>query len=135
MRSESDIHKFLELLPDGCPPGDALPPEPTVVIRLAKEPTPSAEHFASHAARGLPLRGPMTCSYASCSLFFHDAGGEQLNAMRRLPRFKSFKYAYIVKVDQGSGVGIAGGGKHLDLWMFKTFDPVAAVQSVEVMHG
>ncbi len=55
--------------------------------------------------------------------------------MRRLPRFKSFKYAYIVHVDQGSGVGIAGGDKHFDLWMFKTFDPVAAVQSVEVMHG
>ncbi|WP_353469610.1 hypothetical protein [Sphingomonas faeni] len=68
-------------------------------------------------------------------MFLHDAGGEQLNAMRRLPRFRSFKYAYLVKVDQGSGLSIAGAGKHLDLWMFKSFDPVAAVQSVEVMHG
>jgi hypothetical protein len=135
MRGDPLNTEFLEQLPDGCPPTDALPPEPCDVIRLAKGSTPTHADFASHAARGLPLRGPMTCSYASCSLFYHDAGAEQLNAMRRLPRFKNFKYAYIVRVDQGSGVGIAGGGKHLDLWMFKAFDPVAAVKSVERFHG
>lgn len=135
MRGDSVQQDFLEDLPDGCPPEDATPPEAASVIRLAKDPHPDPAHFASHAARGLPLRGPMTCSYASCSLFFHDAGFDQLNAMRRLPRFKNFKYAYILKVDANSGLGLAGAGKHLDLWMFKSFNPVSAIESVEVMHG
>lgn len=117
-----------------CPPEDAVPPEEALVIRLAKTPTPTAACFRSHAARGLPIRGDTSpCRHASCSVFFNDEKCEQLNAMRRLPHFRSFTHAFLLRVTPTSGLALAGAEKHLDLWMFKSFDPVAAVEEVAPM--
>ena len=126
---------FAETLPPQCPPADAEPLSKAVLIRLAKEPKPKPESFASHAARGLPIRGDVSsCSHASCSLFVHDETGDQLNAMRRLPRFKSFKHAFLLNVGPSAGVAVVNSTtKHVDLWMFKGFDPVSAVISVQAM--
>ena len=103
------------------------------MIRLAKTPTPTASDFASHAARGLPIRGNDTCSHASCSMFLHDAEDEQLNAMRALPHFRNFTHAFLVQVDNASGMALEGKNKHVDLWLFRTFNPVAAVAEVRAL--
>lgn len=126
---------FAETLPPQCPPSDATSLSEAILIRLAKEPKPKPESFASHAARGLPIRGDVSsCSHASCSMFLHDETGDQINAMRRLPRFKNFKHAFLVSVGPNAGVAIVSSStKHVDLWMFKGFDPVSAVISVQAM--
>lgn len=127
--------EFAEALPPKCPPADAAPLSDAVLIRLAKEASPKPECFASHAARGLPIRGDVSpCSHASCSMFVHDDKGDQLNAMRRLPRFRSFKHAFLLNVGPSAGVALVNSAtKHVDLWMFKGFDPVSAVISVQAM--
>lgn len=126
---------FAEPLPPQCPPTEAQPLSEAVLIRLAKEAAPQPECFASHAARGLPIRGDISpCSHASCSMFVHDEKGDQLNAMRRLPRFRSFKHAFLLSVGPDAGVALVNSAtKHVDLWMFKGFDPVSAVISVQAM--
>lgn len=134
MNGDSINAEYWEDLPPGCPPAEAVPPAASQMIRLAKTDTPAPDCFVSHAAKGLPIRGGASpCAHASCSLFYHDREHEQINAMRRLPRFKNFTHAFLVEIDDNSGMGLAGHGKHLDLWMFKSFDPVAAVVSVEPM--
>lgn len=126
--------EFAEPLPQQCPPANAQPLEASTLIRLAKRSSPTAECFLSHAARGLPIKGDIDpCSYASCSFFEHDEKGEQLNAMRQLPRFRSFSYAFLLAVGPDAGLALANGKKHVDLWMFKGFNPVSAVTTVQAM--
>ena len=126
--------EFAENLPEQCPPSGAVAPKDAPLIRLAKTNTPTAACFDSHAKRGLPIRGDTSpCRHASCSMFEHDTKGEQLNAMRALPHFKNFSFAFIVHVSPAAGLALYGERKHVDLWMFKGFDPVDAVASVETM--
>ena len=66
-------------------------------------------------------------------MFEHDVEGEQLTAMRALPQFRNFSHAFIVKVTPSCGMALYGGKKHVDLWMFKDFDPVTAVEEVVSM--
>lgn len=125
---------FAENLPDQCPPSNATEPKAALLIRLAKTNTPTAACFASHAARNLPVRGDTSaCQHASCSMFEHDAEDEQLNAMRALPRFRNFGFAFIVQVGAASGMALYGQKKHVDLWIFKGFDPVGAVTQVRTI--
>lgn len=131
-----DTYEFAEPLPEQCPPANAHPLEDAIVIRLATQPNPAPECFLSYAALGRPIRGDIDpCRYASCSVYVQDEKGEeQLNAIRRLPRFKKFKHAFLLKIDPNAGLALVNAAtKHVDLWMFKGFDPVSAVVSVQAM--
>ena len=129
-----NVWEFAETLPEQCPPNEATPLSDAVLIRLAKKATPTLECFSSHAARGLPIRGDVDpCCHASCSFFEHDEKGEQLNAMRLLPRFKNFTHAFLLSVGPEAGLALVSAKKHVDLWMFKSFNPVAAVTTVQAM--
>lgn len=126
--------EFLEALPPQCPPQNAVPLNGDTFIRLAKQDQPTLDCFLSHAARGLPVKGDVDpCRHASCSLFEHDEEGDQLRAMRLLPRFKNFTYAFLLKLGPEAGLALTGSKKHVDLWMFKGFNPLAAVTAVKAM--
>lgn len=129
-----DTYEFAEPLPQQCPPANAQPLEEATLIRLAKQSNPTPDCFLSHAARGLPIKGDIDpCCYASCSFFQHDEKGEQLNAMRLLPRFRNFTHAFLLSVGPEAGLALVNAKKHVDFWMFKGFNPVSAVTTVQAM--
>jgi len=127
---------FAEPLPVDCPPEDAAPLFKGAMIRLAKQATPTAADFLSYKALGgANVGGVCPCIYSACSMFQHDNDDEQIRAMQKLPKFRRFRYAYVISVDANSGLGLEGQNKHVSVWLYSTFNPLSYVLEVKPFHG
>lgn len=125
---------FAESLPDDCPPIDAEPPAAQKFIRFADGPTPSAVAFLSYTGLGKPVNGGASlCQYASCSMLTVKSRGE-LRALWALPKYRRFSHAMIVDVHPGAGLAKIGKKGHVDVWLYASFNAVAAV-SATVAQG
>ena len=114
---------FREHLPEACPPLDAQEPSNLVVYRLIPDLPAVALHFASHASLGKKMPGGIDpCRWASCSVF---ASMESVNDLRKLPKFKLYKWA--IKLVLGSEAGRVKSGEagHYDWWIYSGYDPIA----------
>jgi hypothetical protein len=127
--------EFFEDLPDNCPPKNTPTMPSSIVLRLVKSAKPTTDDFLSQAAIGLERRGDTDeCCHASCSVFKVDEKVNRAQQLRKLPRIKSRKY--VAFLDLGPTAGQAKVSKHsnhIDLWLFKAFNPLSAVQSVETL--
>lgn len=132
---------YKESLPDACPPEEAQPLAPAVVIRLLKKASPDENDFKSYAALGKkipisPKSGkapPDPCSWASCSTYLASATPlAQAKALGLLPMFKRFSHAAFVNVDPSAGKArLNPETRHVDYWFFSQFEPLLAVHDVE----
>jgi hypothetical protein len=119
---------YMETLPEGCPPQTAQPPEQGELLRLVSCEAPTIQDFLSHAAKGIPIRGDVdACRWASCSMFVPPGDTRLI----KLPRLKRMPFVARVAVHGQCGTCIANvQNGHVDLWFFRSFDPVGAVRAV-----
>jgi hypothetical protein len=121
--------KFMEELPDSCPPADAAPIDCEVVYRYVNSNPVTDQDFESHKAlekrggRGRPRSVP-PCIWAATSLFVtRDSAYEVLPKVRQ-----NYKLLASVKITQQCGVGVLKR-QHISFWRYATFEP--KVHSVE----
>jgi hypothetical protein len=120
---------FKEPLPQGCPPHGAADQAIPTAYRVVQSSNPTQTDFHSHALKGIPV-SPTTglCQASSCSLFVCK---ETVTALaQRMPKLR-FPSAHVstLSIPVGAGYSLIKKQKHVDFWMFKSFDPVAAVTS------
>lgn len=129
--------EFAEVLPDQCPPTDALAKFNFNVVRLVPGSQATYADFASHAAKGMAIRGDCDpCRWASCSLFLApDRDLKGPTPVMKLPRLRNLCYLAFLTVDGSSGQCLPGARGHLDFWMYASFAPVEAVTKVERLGG
>lgn len=119
---------FKESLPESCPPSTATALNGTF-LRLVETTTVSPNSFLSRTALGLtPLPGK-ECSCSACSLIVPSVTREALADLTKYPKLKKMTSVAILTVSPNDGVGEIGG-KHIDYWMYSTFDPVKNVSHV-----
>ena len=124
---------FLETLPaTECPPSNTLIKEEFSGYRLVASQQPAISDFYSKAALNEPSRPDEDeCRWASCSLFpTRNDVDLKLKAIKSLKRRYKFAVKLDVPVNSGHAYFTTG---HIDFWMFKTFDPIAAVVATEAL--
>lgn len=124
--------KFWEVLPAQCPPAKAADIEISDAYRCVTSSTPTKNDFLSQAAKKLKL-GPLgdPCKHASCSLF--TCSEKAKNIAYRLPKPREGG-PFVAQLTIGSGAGVSLiKNKHVDFWMYDTFDPVAVIKKVETV--
>lgn len=118
---------FGEKLPQGCPPLGAVDQYIPVAYRVVQKFNPGKRDFYSHAMLGMRLP-PMqdACKWSSCSLFV--CRDTVFALAQRMPKLR-FPKAHVstLSIPKGAGLSIVKKKKHVDFWMFNSFDPVAAV--------
>ncbi|RWJ96997.1 hypothetical protein [Mesorhizobium sp.] len=121
---------YWEDLPQQCPPATAADVAINEAYRLVGANPPEKEHFASYAKRGRPVPPTVDpCSWASCSFF---TSIEHIRNMPSLPKIRDNGSSFVAKLSVPVGAGMSRKkGKHIDFWMFDTFDPVSATIKVE----
>jgi hypothetical protein len=123
---------FWEVLPDKCPPEKAADVAIAVAYRCVTSEKPSKSDFLSQAAKKralLPLGD--ACKHASCSLF--TCPDKAQNIAYRLPKPREGgPFVAHLTISTGAGVSLQKN-KHVDFWMYDTFDPVAAITKVETV--
>lgn len=125
---------YIEELPDGCPPDDAVDTDDRLVLRLVPSDNVQIEDFHSHAKLGKSKPKDICgCRWASCSVFNSPDAQHSPNAMVKLPRVrnKALKFVAELALNPSSGkLKDAPTGGHVDLWMYDSFDPIKAVVDV-----
>jgi hypothetical protein len=126
----SDI-EWRESLPDRCPPDDASEPAGQTLIRLVVGETPGQCEFASHTALGIPCHDDsLLCEWASCSMFLPSYEKHRIKGLLKYRRLKKKTHVAFVQIDKDSGKVQIKDSKHVDLWMFKSFNPVDNIVKV-----
>ncbi len=116
--------KFAEDIPAHCPPDGALALTKATVLRLVEAEVATPKDFLSHVALGLVnVSGEYDCGYASCSVFASSA-------IAKLPLVKGRNYIAEIEIDDKTGLGRFKKNGHIDLWMYKAFDPIAAIKKI-----
>lgn len=122
--------EFREPLPAQCPPANAVDAEIELAYRVVWADPPTERCFASQAAKGLPPSpGADPCRHRSCSLFIDLAAAT--NIAYRLPKPReSGPLIATLSIPEGAGRHCRKR-KHVDWWIYKSFDPAQAVTGVE----
>jgi hypothetical protein len=121
---------FKEKLPENCPPPNSHTKGCGEAYRLIPNDKPIFDDFASYGAKNVPLPDGMDlCRWSSCSLYADMA---TVQKKRKLPKLRGYPFVAKLKIAASSG-HILEKSKHIDFWMFDTFDPVAAVVAVECL--
>ncbi len=115
---------FEEVLPDQCPPVDALDEELGPVWRLVRAVPPSRDDFLSHAALGRQNRGFDPCSFASCSMWQTE---EQIKAQQKLPKLKAMTPVKL-NIPAKAGKWRLRRTGHIDFWQYSGFDILACIE-------
>lgn len=122
--------RYLEELPEQCPPAEATNNALGPAFRILPSAQPAIEHFHSYKKLGLPKPdGVDDCRYVSCSLFTEESRARKIAG---LPK-KRAASTHLAKLMIPHGVGAAlvnEKTKHVDFWMFDTFNVAAAVEEV-----
>lgn len=117
---------YKEPLPPGCPPPAATEQEIPKLIRFVRSNPPTEDDFRSHAALGKQCpKQVCPCRWASCS-FFDSIRKELL----KLPRFRNFSHAAVIRVSTADGKVVAGAQGHYDVWAYTHWDILGAVYDV-----
>lgn len=117
---------YKEDLPDGCPSKDAVDPGDMGVLRLVKGQKVTESDFYSYTRLNRPnLNGIPQCRWSSCSVFKQGKGESLSDKYRFLPKLK-LKYVVVLELNNESGKIFEGKNGHIDLWMYKEFDPVSS---------
>lgn len=120
---------YKETLPStSCPPDTALPMT-GMLLRLVANDTVTADDFRSWAAINKRFMAKRECASASCSMVSPAVKPEALKDLLKFPNLKDKIFAACVSIDEDSGV-TETKGTHVDLWMYKAFDPVKSTTSV-----
>lgn len=119
---------FLEKLPDGCPPDDAIKIDYEVgVFRLVKTDPPTDSDFKSYRKLN-PIKKYDVPECIACGLSVY-ADIESIKNLIKLPSLKKKK---ICRVNLSSGAGfIKATGKdpmHRTWWPFQSFDIISNCQ-------
>jgi hypothetical protein len=121
--AEAKTVKFMEEMPDSCPPPGAGPFDYETVFRFVTANPASDEDFASHKAlekktgKGRPRIVP-PCIWAATSLFLTKE-----SAYETLPKLRGrYKFMAKVKITQQCGVSILKRS-HISFWRYSTFKP------------
>lgn len=124
--------KFKETLPANCPPSQAEHLSDQLVIRFVPQKPATPDHFMSSAAKGDPRpRSVSPCRWASCSVFEATIKPEKIDGLLKYPKLRSMKFQAFLKINSTAGVCTTADSGHIDLWMYDSFDPVAAVARYE----
>lgn len=114
---------YKEHLPPLCPPSDASPPARQKVWRFTDNNPVIAHDFLSYRAlKRQVLPGTDACRASSCSVFTAPC------ELSKLPKLRE-KFVAELNIDEKSGLA-KKKRKHIDLWMFTSFDPVANTSKV-----
>jgi hypothetical protein len=117
---------FRETLPNDCPPSDAHDGGCASAFRFVPADPAIAANFDSYAAQGKPLpvgTDVTPCRWASCSLYSDLATARK---KRKLKSLKKYRFVAELRIPAKSGKMKEVSG-HIDLWMYKDFDPIAAI--------
>ncbi|WP_439360529.1 hypothetical protein [Bradyrhizobium sp. DASA03007] len=125
--------EFFEELPHNCPPHNTPKMPSLIVLRLVKSAKPTMDDFLSQASLGLERRGDTDeCCHASCSVFKVDEKVNRAQQLRKLPRIRSRKHVAFLNLGPTAGrAKVSQHSNHIDLWLFKAFNPLSAIQSIE----
>ena len=125
-------NRFRETLPANCPPHDAAPLPAQTALRLVPADPACPADFDSHAAAGRQCpKSWAPCEWASCSMFIANVRREVLTDLRKFPNLRHMTQIAHVSVGPSAGVAKIKASGHIDLWMYATFDPVAAIIDME----
>ena len=59
---------------------------------------------------------------------------DTVNKKLKLPNIRK-KFSHVAKVKIPAASGKSDGHKHIDFWMFDTFDPIKSIQEVKACNG
>ncbi len=127
-----ELMGYWEALPQECPPAHAVDKKIEAVYRVVHSDPPQKEHFESHAKQGKKAPPGMDeCCWASCSLC---TSIDKMRNFAGLPKVRDRGPCFVatLAIPVGAGKSVTKG-KHIDFWMFDTFDPVAATVAVEAV--
>lgn len=117
--------RFLEVLPEGCPPSAAWTVErEQVVFRFVKTLPPALDDFASHHARGIAKPTDCPCRARGLSVLATD----DLTVVQKLKKLQFFKNKEICRVRLDAGAGKlqqTSEPPHHTWWPFDGFDILA----------
>lgn len=124
--------EYREALPAECPPEAATDQVILVAYRVVTSNPPTLECFASQAERKRPLmEGGDMCKHRSCSLF--TCPDKIANIAGRLPKPRDGgPFIATMTIPTGAGRSLIKK-KHVDLWLYKSFDPTKAVVAMEAV--
>lgn len=103
-----------------------------VVLRFICAEKATPDDFKSYAALGNTKVGVDPCRLSSCSFRVRDTPIHVLAGMRKLPGLKHCTHLAHVLVDENSGKAKISSYGHIDLWLYASFDPLKAIQKIEV---
>jgi len=120
---------YWEPLPEQCPPAEAEDIAIDIAYRVVFTNPPKQEQFASLKALGRDMPpGTDECRFASCSLWSCPT---QVRKIAGLPKVRIQNPLIAeLQIAQGSGTSITKN-KHIDFWIYDSFDPTLAVVKVE----
>jgi hypothetical protein len=119
--------EFRENLPPNCPPPNTNNRAMQNVFRFVSAAKPTLHDFLSHGAKGKVRPVVVSeCRWMSCSLF-----PSKKIALKKLPKIRE-EFKFLAKLDIQKNAGYFNvGGDHIDFWMFKSFDPISSIKSIE----
>lgn len=122
---------FREKLPPKCPPGKAAPLAQQILVRFVGPGDVTDADFHSYAALGIPgCQAGKECDWASCSMFLKSITRAQLKELLKYPRLKEKTAVALIKVNNSTGVAYIRKTRHVDVWMFDSYDPMKHIQTV-----
>lgn len=136
---EAKTVKFMEELPDSCPPAGAAPFDYEIIFRFANCNPVTDDDFASHKvledkakaagvkSKGRPKDVP-PCVWSATSLWLTREAA--LGVLALLKMRGKFKFLAQVKITKECGVSILKRS-HISFWRYATFKP--KVHSVEAV--
>jgi hypothetical protein len=121
----STAPQFREVLPPSCPTSGSANLQPMKLLRLVGPHDLCNADFHSHMALNFPCPSPeRACEWASCSMFLTSTPAHQLNGLRKFKRLKGKTRVAFIDVNQQTGIAHIKDTKHVDVWMYSSFDPV-----------
>lgn len=125
---EGAVQLYAEPLPMNCPPIAAEEPISRKVWRIVPNEAPAQIDFKSHALTGKSCPPEVCeCRKSSCSVF---TPSDKKPFVFKLPKFKN-QFAATLNISERSGKIIENTETgHIDLWMYKNFDPLLHITDV-----
>lgn len=120
--------EYWEQLPPQCPPATAADVALSGAFRIVFNNPPTKDDFKSKRALGHEMEPDGDeCRFSSCSLF---TCVRKVGNVAGLPKVRA-RNPFVASIDVPVGAGKSlTRKKHVDFWMYSTFDPVGAVVDV-----
>lgn len=127
---QPEVIEWREQLPPGCPLLRAKPLAEGLLLRLVGPGSLSGPDFDSYTALGYACsEDGKECEWSACSMLLPSVTKDRLRSLVKFKRLRGRNAVAVLNVSPTSGHAIIDG-THVNVWMRKSFDPIAATTEI-----